>query len=228
MSPGFWGADRETTTQIIRISGTQVRATRGLTRNMKKIANRLVGTNQTLNLALHIVVPLILCVLICAFQYRELQEGRKQHLDRAQLTAHDLASTVAISIAGSIENIDLTLQAAADQVKQSKRQHNGTVEVHERLRSLQQRVPSLVMLAAADSHGNVEFTSADDATDLHVVSDRAYFQELRDAPSSTMLISPPCRVGCRTAGSSSARGASICQTGSLAASSWPRSSWKAI
>lgn len=154
--------------------------------------HKLVRSNHAFNLALHILVPVVLCVLIIVVQIKEQQDDRTQHLDRAQMMAHDLGSTVAISIAGSIENVDLTLQAAVDLVKHARQHHAlDAAEMHRSLLGLQQRVPTLVLLGAADSQGNVQYSSADSHLELPNVADRSYFQALRDAATSTMYITQP-------------------------------------
>jgi len=153
---------------------------------------RMKVRDKTINLLVHIAVPVALCALIMAFQIRETTEDRLRHLERAQLNAHDLGSTVAISIAGSFENIDLTLQSAADQVLLS-RAHTGTspAAVNQALLKLQQRVPSLLLLKSTDQTGTITYYSQREPSDLLNVADRDYFQTLKSNPSAAMVISRP-------------------------------------
>jgi len=158
---------------------------------MKTLINRLGISSHSFNLVAHILAPLGLCVVIIAFQYRELLDDRQHEMARAQLIAHDLGSTLAISIAGSLENIDLTLQSAADQVSLSRSGQIGSAAaVDPALQKLQQRVPSLLLLLATDASGNIIHSSLKDADPL---SDRDYFQELKKNPSTTMMVSNPLR-----------------------------------
>ncbi len=162
---------------------------------MKKIIKSLGVSSHSFNLMAHILVPLILCAMIIVFQYKELQQDRQHDMARAQLTAHDLGSTLAISIAGSLENIDLTLQSAVDQVVQAHSGPPGTVTtVDQTLQKLQQRVPSLLMLAATDANGTIVNISQKDALEQSALTDRDYFQELKKNPSAAMTISHPLKA----------------------------------
>ena len=159
---------------------------------MNKLITRLDTSSKTFNLLLHIVVPAMLCAVIFAFQHRELLDDRHQHMNRAQLAAHDLGSTLAISIAGSLENIDLTLQSAADQIALSRAVSGGAgVSANQALQKLQQRVPSLLMLAITDASGLVTNSSKQDVLDMVTVADRDYFLTLKNTESTSMVISHP-------------------------------------
>jgi len=159
---------------------------------MKKLKHGLDLSGHIANLIIHVAIPLVFCCVIAAFQYKEMQDGRTYHLERAQLNAQDLGSTVAASIAGSFENIDLILQSAADQVGQLRSYPGrGAAAVSQSLEQLQRRVPSLILLRTADSRGKITFTARGDPFDVLDVSDRDYFQALKNNPDSTMLISRP-------------------------------------
>ncbi len=159
---------------------------------MDNFFGRSGRTDHTVNLILYIAVPVLLCLLLVAFQVKGLVDDRQQHLARAQLNAHDLGSTVAISIAGSFENIDLTLQAAVDHVQlwQAARDLDmGTVNAM--LMRLQSRVPSVILIKATDADGNIVFNSQGGITDMLNVSDRDYFNVLKNDPDADMIISRP-------------------------------------
>jgi len=158
---------------------------------MKKLFGRSGRSDHTVNLLLHIAVPVVLCILLVAFQFKELQDDRQQHVEQAQVNAHDLGSTVAISIAGSFENIDLTLQAAVDHVEQWNGKDVDFNTVNATFQKLQNRVPSVILLKSTDPNGKIVFTSGNERSDSLSVTDRDYFQALKNDPYAAMMISRP-------------------------------------
>ena len=156
--------------------------------------NRLsISLKQTpLSNVAHIVAPFILCVLLILFQYKALQDDRQSYLDQAQLNAHDLGSTLGLSIAASFENIDLTLQAAIDhiQLAQSAQEMDGN-SINFTLLKLQSRVPSLARISAIDETGHILFLSQGDKSELPALGERDYFLELKKNLQTGMVISRP-------------------------------------
>ncbi len=140
----------------------------------------------------HIVVPLVLCTVLVAFQYKAMQDDRQSHLEQALLNAHDLGSTLALSINASFENIDLTLQAAVDHIQlvQSVQELDGA-SVNSTLLKLQSRVPALARLSATDETGHIHYVSQGDPAVLPSLAGRDYFQELKKNFQSGMVISRP-------------------------------------
>ena len=158
---------------------------------MKKLFGRSGRSDHTVNLLVHIAVPVVLCVLLVAFQFRSLQDDRQQHVEQAQVNAHDLGSTVAISIAGSFENIDLTLQAAVDHIEQWNDKDVDYATVNATLQKLQTRVPSVILIKSTDANGKIVFTSGSDKSEALNVADRDYFQALKNDPYAAMTVSRP-------------------------------------
>ena len=148
-------------------------------------------SDKTVNILLHIAVPVTLCLLLVAFQFNMLEDDRQRHLLRAQGDAHDLGSTVASSIAGSFENIDLTLQAAVDHVELWNGSNLASNIPSPTLLKLQNRVPSVIELASSDANGNIVFYSKGDKAENLSVADRDYFRRLKNDPSAAMTISEP-------------------------------------
>ncbi len=141
---------------------------------------------------LHLVVPLALIALVLAFQFRQVEEGRVQQLERSRLNAQDLGSTLASGISGSFQNIDLTLQAATDHIREWNRyKHQPEAEMVQTLHDLQARVPLLVLLRATNAAGDTILTSAEDKFTSVNVADRHYFQELKHNADAGMVISEP-------------------------------------
>ena len=144
------------------------------------------------NLLLQIAVPVLLIIFAVVLQLSSLNETRRQQLARTKLSAQDLGSTLAASIAGSFQNIDLTLQAASDYLrnqpdlkKVDAQKFNATLSV------LQSRVPALTLLRITDENGDVRFGSFTENTEVLNLADRQYFQQLKNTPNAGMLISEP-------------------------------------
>jgi len=145
-----------------------------------------------LSLALHIVVPLLLIGLVIAFQINQLEEGRALHIERSRMNAQDIGSTLASSIGGSFQNIDLTLLAASDHVRDwYVLKNKKPAEVLASLQELQSRVPSLALLRSTDANGNLVFAVEGDQVEKINVADRSYFQQLKKNPNAGMVISEP-------------------------------------
>ncbi|MET3107721.1 diguanylate cyclase (GGDEF)-like protein [Oxalobacteraceae bacterium GrIS 2.11] len=157
---------------------------------MKKLFGRLTQTDHTFNLITHIAVPVVLCAILVIFQFKGLQDDKQHHLEQAQLNAHDLGSTMAISIAGSFENIDLTLQSAVDHVERWS-SATDSIGVNPTLHKLQNRVPSVILLRSTDAQGNIVFYSSPDEREMVNVADREYFLALKNNPHAGMVMSQP-------------------------------------
>ena len=149
------------------------------------------STNRT-NLLLQIAVPLLLIVFAIVFQINSLNESREQQLMRTRLSAQDLGATLAASIAGAFQNIDLTLLAAADLLRNRSSLANvNQKKLNVTLNELQSRVPSLILLKAVNQVGDVLNDSASGKPEKVNIADRRYFQQLKNNPGAGMVISEP-------------------------------------
>jgi len=151
-----------------------------------------LSANNRTNLLLQIVVPSLLIVFAIAFQITSLDESREQQLTRTRLIAQDLGATLAASIAGAFQNIDLSLLAAADNLR-NKTSLAGIDEskLNATLNLLQRRIPTLILLRATDQTGVVLFGSNSEDSEKVSIADRQYFQYLRNTPNAGMVISEP-------------------------------------
>ena len=148
------------------------------------------ATSIHFNGLLHIAVPMLLIAVAIVFQAKNLQLSHEQYKDRARLTALNLGSTIAASIAGSFQNIDITLSAVTDHA----RQQQGLKSVDKQafntmLSEIRRRVPSLSALRVTNASGEVLF-GLENAVGLNA-GDRAYFQQLKANPNAGMVISEP-------------------------------------
>jgi len=151
----------------------------------------LNATNRT-NLLLQIAVPVLLIVFAIVFQINSLNESREQQLMRTRLSAQDLGATLAASIAGAFQNIDLTLLSASDILRNRSSLSNiNRKNLTRTLNELQGRVPELILLSAADQNGDVLYDTATKNEEKINITDRMYFQRLKDNPHAGMVISEP-------------------------------------
>ncbi|PRC91751.1 diguanylate cyclase domain-containing protein [Solimicrobium silvestre] len=150
----------------------------------------LNSTTRT-SLFLQIATPLILIALAIVFQLNSLQASREQQLERTRLSAQDLGATLAASIAGSFQNINLTLLAATDHIRQQQSKGFDGRELNAELLELQSRVPSLILLSATNASGDVIFGIKGNRSEKVNVADREYFLQLMINPDAGMVISEP-------------------------------------
>jgi len=144
------------------------------------------------NLLLQIALPILLIICAIAFQISSLDESREQQLAHTRLSAQEVGSTLAASIAGAFQNIDLTLLAATDYLRnQTSLQSLDAAKLNASLNLLQQRVPALLLLQASDAHGDVQFGTNMENSEKLTIADRRYFQQLKDNPNAGMVISEP-------------------------------------
>lgn len=139
---------------------------------------------------MHIAGPILLVALLALIQIVGLSESYEQSRIRAELSAQNIGSVMAESIAGTFRNIDLTLQdAIADFNSQSRPPTADRSTFDVRLEKLRQRVPSLVSLRVTDAMGEVRY-GTEPIREINV-SDRDYFQSLKNNDSENLVISPP-------------------------------------
>lgn len=155
-------------------------------------AHSLPRSHYTLSFWMHIFVPLLLIVFVVVFQFNQVQAGRLRQLEHSSMNAQDIGSTLASSISGSFQNIDLTLLAASDHIRDSYQYKNkNESEVIAALRELQSRVPAISFLQAADVRGNTIFNTYNGDDESVNIADRWYFQQLKNNPAAEMIISEP-------------------------------------
>ena len=141
---------------------------------------------------LYIGIALLLMALAIGFQLKSLELSRDQYEESTRLNAQNLGATLAASIAGSFQNIDLTLLNTVDLMRLQRRlKVIDAPTIDTGLMEMRDRVPSLVALRVTNASGDVIFgTELDNAEKLNV-ADRAYFQQAKANPSARMVISEP-------------------------------------
>ncbi|MBV8667347.1 MAG: diguanylate cyclase [Burkholderiaceae bacterium] len=139
-----------------------------------------------------IAVPFLLIISSVVFQLMELTESRALYVERARLNAQNLGATLAASIAGSFQIIDVTLQAAKDQLQ--LRHWPAQVydpQLETSLEQMRGRAPSLIALRVVNADGDIVYGRDPGQLGKVNVADRPYFHDLVDNPRAGMLISEP-------------------------------------
>ena len=152
----------------------------------------LLNSYSRSNLLLQIALPVLLIVCAIVFQISSLYDTRDKQLAHTRLSAQELGSTLAASIAGSFQNIDLTLLSASDYLRnQTSLKTLDAAKFNASLNLLQRRVPLLLLLRATNENGDVLFGNDTENAEIVNISDRKYFQQLKNTPDAAMVISEP-------------------------------------
>ena len=144
------------------------------------------------SLLFQLAAPLFVILATIGFQLKNLNQLHDQQLTSTRLMAQDLGATLSASLAGAFQNIDLTLLATTDHLRnQASLKNFDSKQFSADLRALQQRVPSLLMLGATNEAGDVIFNTVGEDEATFNFSDRPYFQTLKNNPHAGMVISNP-------------------------------------
>ena len=133
-----------------------------------------------------------LSLLVAGIQAHGLIQSRQDVEERTALAAQNLGSVLSTSMVGAFQNIDLMLQTVASQVRlQPLWADNGDPAFVAVLEELVHRTPGLLGLHVADATGKVKYGTGKLSFADVDVSDRPYFQKLRDNADSGMVVSDP-------------------------------------
>jgi signal transduction histidine kinase len=129
---------------------------------------------------------------VLGLAWMSLDASYRQYQDRAAVSTRNTNRLVSQSIAGDIDQIDLALRTAADEVARF-RAASGAIngpEMKAALERLQGRLKMTDGLRVADARGEV-VASSDGAQAGTNAADREYFTGLRDDSKAGLVISPP-------------------------------------
>jgi two-component system sensor histidine kinase/response regulator len=118
-------------------------------------------------------------------------ELRQEAERRTATSTERLARSIALSLDGLIDSIDVALLASADEI--SRQRSAGTPEVRSinRLLSRQQaRLPRVSYLRATDEHGHVLYGEGAPSPPVNT-ADRDYFAHLRADPNAGLAVMKP-------------------------------------
>ena len=139
-----------------------------------------------------LLLNLFVIGLLGLWQY----QSWRQYRSRALTATENLATTLQHDILDNIGMVDITLLALArEKVRQ---EHDGAIDLapyDHYFKFIQSRMPELYALRITDAQGVIVAASDADTGAIRQtgrnLSDRAYFQEARDNPNSSLIISKP-------------------------------------
>jgi signal transduction histidine kinase len=136
------------------------------------------------------MVVAALNLIVCILAGASLSHSWKQHQQQAEITVQNLSLLLEEMIQNDISKLDVSLQAAADEVE--RQIAAGQVDVgklNEGLTRLEKRLPEVSGLRVADAQGVVRYGKAIPQGKLINVADREYFIRQRDGPGAGLVIS---------------------------------------
>jgi PAS domain S-box-containing protein len=134
----------------------------------------------------------LLNLIVIGVVVLSLYRGFNQSRDHAEASAQNLSYVLALNIGNVIDEIDLGLLGAADEIDRhfaEAKTDGKTLTTF--LSRLQQRLPLIVALRATDEKGLVRYGTGVPDSPRVDWSDRDYFIRLRDDPHAGLVISQP-------------------------------------
>ncbi len=122
-----------------------------------------------------------------------LDQSYQRHSESAHTTSRNLATTLENQIAGVFERVDLILQAAMDEYHHETLEHgrDNVGQLNDYLNRMRQRLPMIASLRITDAQGETRWGSDNPQAAGAGITDRDYFQHLRDDPNATLVMSKP-------------------------------------
>ncbi len=146
---------------------------------------------QTRSLVWIIVLFDLIVIALAAWT---LANSRHQHEERAVVTTRNLALVLEQTLMANIRQIDLVLQSIRDEAERlDVATGNRGIEHH--IQAQVARVSLLDSLRTTDAEGRVEALGKSHRQAPLDLSERPFFQQLRQAPQTGLFISHPSRDG---------------------------------
>jgi len=134
----------------------------------------------------------ILASLLMTLAGVSLVASRDSFTQRAQLSAENLAATLQQSLQTEISKIDMALQNVVQQSEHELAEHDqGAFAIQGILSRQLTLVPVMESLRITNENGVIRIGTGVAADNVPDLSDRAYFQRLRDTPGIGLVISEP-------------------------------------
>jgi hypothetical protein len=127
-----------------------------------------------------------------------LSNSRRQYVERAELTTHNLALVLEQNLMANVHQIDLVLQSVQDEAERMD-VATGTLGIETHVQAQFARIPLLDSLRTTDAEGRLEQLGESDPQAHADFSARPYFQYLRRTPQAGLFISHPSRDGAKNA-----------------------------
>lgn len=137
-------------------------------------------------------------LIVAALAAWTLVHSRRQYIERAEGTTHNLALVLEQTLLAHVRQIDLVLQSVRDEAERrdaafSPADRLAGVAAH--VRSQLARVPMLHGLHTTDAAGRLEQREGLPPEALGEVSGQPFFRELQERPQAGLFISSPSRGG---------------------------------
>jgi diguanylate cyclase (GGDEF)-like protein/PAS domain S-box-containing protein len=132
----------------------------------------------------------LLAVLTSAYW---LDQSQQQYVQRAQSHTRNIASAVERNLSSSVSKIDFALTQLVDEVERQVARGHGLDPrgVHTLFANFQERLPEIEGLRLADANGLVSIGSGIDSSRPVSITDRDYFQALRQSDGHPLWITKP-------------------------------------
>lgn len=135
---------------------------------------------------------LLLNLFVAGLAGLSLQQSRVQYQEHAANATQNLSHALEDELTGIIEKHDIALLAVMDEYQRQHRTGNVDGEaINAYIAQMLTRLPRLEALRVADSRGAIAYGSGIMAGSHTNISDHDFFIQLRDNPSTGLIISKP-------------------------------------
>lgn len=143
--------------------------------------------------SIQLIVLVLLVDLIAIFStWGTIEQNRKQHELRAEQTTRNLAHVLEEHLTGDIAKIDVSMLAISDEMlRQLSKGKIDRGEFNSFIAKREQRLPEVDSLRAADEHGIIKYGLGIPSGAKIDVSDRPYFNYLREHDDGRLFVSAP-------------------------------------
>lgn len=139
-------------------------------------------------------IMVVFDLIVIALAAWTLTNSRRQYLERAEMTTHNLALVLEQNLMANVRQIDLVLQSVRDEAERTNTQTGRQgVEAHVQVQVT--RVTLLDSLHTTDAEGRLEQPGGPHSGPSMDLSGRPFFKLLRWAPQAGLFISRPSRDG---------------------------------
>lgn len=135
---------------------------------------------------------LLLNLAVAWLAWAGLAEGRRHYEAQARVDSRNLAQVLERSLSGQIQAIDLALVAVKREIALAKGPEPGrSRRIEAAIRDYFALAPGLDSLRSADAGGTIVHGIGVAGAPRASVSDRTYFQKLKEDPAAGLVISEP-------------------------------------
>ena len=147
-----------------------------------------------LQLRLLVFTMVVFDLLVIGLAAWTLANSRRQYVDQAKVTTDNLAQVLEQYLVASVRQIDLVLQSVKDEAERIDIPP-GAASIEAHVQSQFARVTLLDSLRTTDASGRLEHLGSSDDQTVRDLSQRSFFQHLRQTPQAGLFISHPSRDG---------------------------------